>query len=290
MPWARHRASTCAASGPVRAGLPAAHGSDPSGKKEKSKKVAQLRKVELVHARRPHRLLVGAAQPDGIDRLVDQLRLPRIEASCRCVVRQPVADHGLERLEHRAHPRARAPGVPNRRRVVVVALDVVGREKPWMSGRRNVGQEHAGLGRGGVLVLVFLVEDTEGRLQVAGGQCQQRTGQRRFGDRLVDGGVIRGIDRDVVQALARDRSVAERIESAADRDTAVRREGQLLDTRRQHVPGLMVDLVIGTDLRVYLVLPVVEDVAGHTERRLEYFVVERPGPWPGFRQRASRRS
>ena len=159
---------------------------------------------------------------------------------------------------------------------------------PCMSSRSNgtialASNNDAGRGRSGVLVLVFLVEDTERRFQVTGRQCDQRTRQRRFRDRLVDLGVIRGIGRDVFHAVGRDRSEAERIEPAADGHTAVRCEGQLLDLRGQQVGGLAVDLVVGANLRVHLVFPVFEDLAGKTQGHLVYVVFSGPGTGPGFR-------
>ena len=93
--------------------------------------------------------------------------------------------------------------------------------------------------------------------------------------------MIRRIDRDVIDAFGRDRPQAERVEAAADGHAAVGREGQLLGPREEHVSGLTVLLVVGADLRVHVVFPVIEDRAGQPEGHLvTSYVVSRCGVPP----------
>ena len=161
----------------------------------------QLRQVKLVNARRADRLLVGAAQADGFDGLVQQLRLPGIEAAGRCVVGEAVTQHGLQRLHTRDIPEQGHEHLAIDIEVVIVALDVI-RSAEALDVGSTVRQEHAGHRRGGVLVLVLLVEHAECRPQLPGRQLEQRTRQRSFRDCLVHGSMIRRIDCDVIEAFA----------------------------------------------------------------------------------------
>ncbi len=101
-----------------------------------AKECGKLRQVQLRNARRAHRFLVGTAYADALDRLVEQLRLPGVEAAGRFIVRETIAEHGLERLHAAQLGEQRHQRLDVDVHVVVVAADV-GRDalKPWRSGR-----------------------------------------------------------------------------------------------------------------------------------------------------------
>ena len=117
------------------------------------------------------------------------------------------------------------------------------------------------------------MEHTGGQLQLAGGQVEQRAAERGFRNRLVHLCLVLGRRGHVGRAFRRDAVLAEHVEPAADRPSAVGREQQFLVLRDQRDPVLPLGSLVATGLGVDVVAPVREHLSAQADRELQHFPV-----------------
>ena len=134
-PCARHSASTPAPSGPRALRAPDGAGVDEGAIVNRRRSWPEAAAVKLEHARRPYRFLVGAAHVQAVHRLVEQLRLPRVETACRGIVGRAISKHRLERADAGNVSHHRHEQLHVQVEIVVVAIDVVRGAEPLDVGR-----------------------------------------------------------------------------------------------------------------------------------------------------------
>ena len=94
----------------------------------------QRRLVQLEDARCAHGVLEGAAHEERFDGLIQQLGFVRIGSARRCVLRMPIAEHGLESFHSRQLLREGNQRFDVDIRVVVVGIDVIARSEALQVG------------------------------------------------------------------------------------------------------------------------------------------------------------
>ena len=166
-----------------------------------------------------------------------EFRLVGIRTSGPVVLRSAIAEAELQQSPARLVAQQRHQGLGVQ---VDVALPTVargpgteaGHVRAWTDHARHGGQEHRQHRIRHVGKLIALVERAESSAQVAGRQCQQRPVQRAFDDALVDLRLVLGRRGDVSRARRGDPALAEHVEPAARRTSAVGCEQQFLVLRR----------------------------------------------------------